>query len=118
MVTRASALLLILAATPSRAEPADRVSVHHDAPPGAAWYARLRIENRIGVYNRTTTHATAQGPVSVQYWTTLPSVIGDPASADRACVVSTPPGVIASPDCVEILETDAGEIRLLKYIGG
>jgi hypothetical protein len=106
---------------PAKAEeyiPPPRVTVHHDPSPGAAWFARIVVENRIGVYNRATAHDTAHGPVTVEYWTTLPSAVGDPGSADRACVVSLPPGVVAVPECVEILETERGEILLLKYLGG
>ena len=95
-----------------------RVTVHHDAPPGAAWFARVTIENRRGLYNETTTHDTAHGRVAVQYWTTLPSAVNDAASADRACVVATPPGIVALPECAEILEQETGEILLLRYLGG
>lgn len=114
-------LALILALLPCAAF-ADalppRVSVHHDAPPGSAWYARATIENRRGLYNETTLHETDLGPVAVQYWTTLPSAKNDAASADRACVVATPPGIVAMPECVEVLEQETGEILLLKYLGG
>jgi hypothetical protein len=121
MVTARLAALLTTIAAPALAEqyiPPPRVTVHHDPSPGAAWYARVVVENRIGVYNRATTHDTAHGPVTVQYWTTAPHAIGDPGSADRACVVSLPPGVVAVPECVEILETERGEMFLLRYLGG
>ena len=98
--------------------PPPRVTVHHDPSPGAAWYARVVLENRIGLYNRATVHDTAHGSVTVEYWTTLPSAVGDPGSADLACVVSLPPGVVAVPECVEILETERGEMFLLRYLGG
>lgn len=121
-----NALLVLAAAvylhgcmtSPARSEPADRVTVDHNPPPGAAWFARVQIDNRIGTYNRVTTHDTAHGPVSVQYWTTPPHALHDPASADRACVLSLPPGVVAMPECVEILEQQRGEILLLRYLGG
>jgi hypothetical protein len=120
-MTRLSMLLTALAA-PALADDfpmqPPRVTVHHDPSPGAAWYARVVVENRIGLYNRATEHQTAHGPVTVEYWTTLPSAVGDPGSADRACVVGLPPGVVAVPECVEILETERGEILLLKYLGG
>lgn len=115
------ALLLTVMAVPALADeylPPARVTVHHDPSPGAAWYARIVIENRIGMYNRATVHDTAHGPVTVGYWTTLPSAIGDPGSADRACVVAMPDGVVAVPECIEILEAERGEMFLLKYIGG
>jgi hypothetical protein len=121
MVTARLAPLLIILAAPALAEeyiPPPRVTVHHDPGPSAAWYARIVVENRIGVYNRATTHDTAHGPVTVEYWTTLPSAVGDPGSADRACVVAMPDDVVAVPECVEILETERGEMFLLKYLGG
>lgn len=114
------ALLLTVIAAPAMAEEylPPRVTVHHDPSPGAAWFARVVVENRIGLYNRATEHQTAHGPVTVEYWTTLPSAVGDPGSADRACVISLPPGVVAVPECVEILETERGEMFLLRYLGG
>ena len=114
-------IIAALAASPAMADEyaqPPRVTIYHDPPPGAAWYARAVVENRIGMYNRATTHETAHGPVTVQYWTTIPSAVGDPSSADRACVVSLPPGVVAVPECVEIMETESGEMFLLRYIGG
>lgn len=100
------------------AGPLDRVTVHHDAPPGAAHYARLVIKNRIGTYNQIETQGTAKGPVSVEYVTTPPSRVGDPGSADHACVVALPDGVIAVPPCIDIMEMESGEILLQEWIGG
>lgn len=116
-----SMLLLSWLFGPAKADeylPPERVTVHHDPSPGAAWFARVVIENRIGMYNRATVHDTAHGPVTVEYWTTLPSAVGDPGSADRACIVAMPDGVVAVPECIEIMETESGEMFLLKYLGG
>jgi hypothetical protein len=95
-----------------------RMTVHHDAPPGAGWFARVVIENRIGTYNATEVLETAHGPVGIEYTTTPPFKVGDPASADRVCAVSLPPGVLAVPECLDVMEQDRGEMLLLKWIGG
>jgi hypothetical protein len=97
---------------------AERVTVHHDPAPGAAWYARLEVRNRIGTYNDTETLDTSHGPVSVRYTTTPCSKVGDPACADTACVVAVPAGVVAVPECIDVMETKSGEVLLMEWIGG
>ena len=111
-------LAFLLAGAFPGAAMAERVTVHHDAPPGASHYARLVILNISGVYNQTETLATAHGPVSVEYVTTLPNKVNDPASADHACVVALPDGVIAVPECIDVMEQDRGEILLMEWVGG
>ena len=96
----------------------DRVSIHHDAGPNDAWYARAEIRNLFGRYDLTRIYATAHGPVSISYATTTPSAANDPASADRSCVTELPDGVAASPMCIDILERESGSIYLFVYIGG
>lgn len=81
-------------------------------------FAVAVIENRRGLYNAIETHDTPYGPVSIEYLTTNPSKVGDPASADDACVVSLPDGVVAVPMCVTIMEQEHGEIRLMLFLGG
>lgn len=115
------ALALILAATSALAEdftPAARMSLHADPPPGAAWFARVVIQNRIGTYNRVETLSTEHGPVALEYTTTPPSRRNDTASADRVCVVALPDGVMAVPECLDVMEQESGELFLVKWIGG
>ena len=88
------------------------------APPGAAHFATVHVENRFGIYNETVSLPTQHGPVQVKYTTTIPSARHDPASADRACVISAPANVIASPWCLDVMEDDTGEILLIWYVGG
>lgn len=95
-----------------------RVTVHHDPAPGDDWFARLVIINRIGLYNETELLGTDHGAVAVTYTTTIPASLNDPESADQACVTDLPPGVVARPDCVTMLEATTGTIFLIRYIGG
>ena len=88
------------------------------APPGLAHYATVDVINRIGTYNETVTLPTQHGPVSLQYTTTMPSRLNDPASADHACAVALPPGVVAVPECIDVMEEERGEMLLMLYLGG
>ena len=90
----------------------------HTAPTGAAHYAKVQVEKRFGLYTATVTLPTMHGPVQVHYVTTIASIPGDRASADRACVTSAPVNVIALPQCLDVLEGEVGEIRLIWYVGG
>ena len=106
---------IALCATLIAASP-DRVTII--PTDGPDHYAVALIENRRGLYHRTETHDTAHGPVSIEYTTTLPSTVGDPASADTACVVALPDGVVAVPMCVQIMEQETGQIWLIEFVGG
>jgi hypothetical protein len=106
-------------ATPALAETQpDRVTVHHDPAPGDAWFARMVIENRKGMYNRTTAYPTSHGDVTLEYVTTTPSKVGDPASADEVCVMDLPEGVAAFPICMDVMEEESGTVFLFEYLGG
>ena len=109
------AAVAAVCATPLHAE---RVTAHHDAPPGAAWFARRVIDNQNGVYHATETLDTAHGPVSVRYSTTIANKRNDPASADSACVVALPDGVVAVPECLDVMEQETGQIFLMQWNGG
>jgi hypothetical protein len=78
----------------------------------------VEVKNYIGTYNETETILTEHGDVLVEYLTTKPHARNDPASADTACVVSIPDGVIANPVCVDILEMETESIYLFQYLGG
>jgi hypothetical protein len=95
----------------------ERITLH-PAPPGEAHFATVEVENRFGLYTATVTLPTIHGPVEVHYVTTIASIPGDPDSADRACVTSAPANVIALPQCLDVLEGETGEIRLIWYVGG
>ena len=95
----------------------ERITLH-PAPTGAAHFATVQVENRFGLYTATVALPTIHGPVQVHYVTTIASIPGDPASADRACVTSAPANVIALPQCLDVLEGEVGEIRLIWYVGG
>jgi hypothetical protein len=95
----------------------ERITLH-PAPTGAAHFATVEVENRFGLYTATVTLPTIHGPVEVHYVTTIASIPGDPDSADRACVTSAPVNVIALPQCLDVLEGETGEIRLIWYVGG
>lgn len=86
--------------------------------PADAWFARIEVHNRTGTYNKVETHPTAYGDVLMEYLTTRPSMVGDPASADSACVVALPDGVIAQPPCLTIMEQETESIFLLLFTGG
>lgn len=98
--------------------PDARMTIHADPPPGAVWFARVVIQNRIGTYNRVETLDTAHGPVALEYTTTPPHRLNDPASADRVCVVALPDGVQAVPECLDVMEQESGTVLLMKWIGG
>lgn len=97
---------------------AERITLKSDAGNGDAWFARLLIENKNGVYNATETHETEHGSVSAQYTTTMPNKVGDPTSADLVCVTDMPSGVIAVPMCLHVMEQESGEILLMLFVGG
>lgn len=111
-----AALLLIVMASALHAEP--RVTAHHDPGPSDGWFARLVVTNLRGTWNRVETLDTSHGPVAVRYTTTPPSKVGDPASADHACVVALPDGVVAVPECMDVMEQETGEILLYEFVGG
>ena len=102
----------------AKADQTPRMTLHADPPPGAAWFARIIVQNRIGTYNSVETLATAHGSVSLEYTTTPPHRLNDPASADRVCVVALPPGVVAVPECLDVMEQESGTVLLMKWIGG
>jgi hypothetical protein len=54
----------------------------------------------------------------MEYVTTRPNLVGDPNSADSACIVALPDGVIADPVCLTIMEQTTESIFLFRYIGG
>jgi hypothetical protein len=95
----------------------DRVEIFEDPEPQDGWYARAVVRNVRGSYNETETESTSLGSVGVEYKTTKPSLVNDPDSADSACVVFLPEGVVAIPECVTILEEDSKTIYLYKYNG-
>jgi hypothetical protein len=95
-----------------------RCQLVEDAPAGASWFARVEVKNFVGKYNATETVPTEHGDVLVEYMTTLPYAKNDPGSADTACVVSLPDGIIANPACVDILETETESIYLFQFLGG
>lgn len=95
---------------------AERVTII-PTPDSAAHYALIEVQNRIGTYNETREYQTQHGPVSISYTTTRPSMRNDPASADTACVVALPDGVVAVPQCVDVLELETGQIALMLYEG-
>jgi hypothetical protein len=97
-------------------EPRGRLVENTD--PNATWFARIAVHNMRGTYNEVETHLTAHGDVLLEYLTTSPSTVGDPLSADSACVVQLPEGVIAQPPCVTIMEQEEESIFLLLFIGG
>ena len=106
-------------ATPALAETLpDRVTVHHDPAPGDAWFARMVVQNLRGIYDRTTPYDTSHGPVTLRYVTTIPSKVGDPASADEVCVMDLPEGVAAVPICMDVMEEESGTVFLFEYLGG
>ena len=110
-----------LIALPAHAEdmrPADRVTVLHDPQPGEAWYARMQVENKRGVYNVTKAYPTEHGPVTLRYRTSAPSTPGDPNSADEVCVMDLPEGVSADPICMDVLEQETGTVFLYVWMGG
>jgi hypothetical protein len=115
-------ILAALIALPAHAEmmaaPADRVTVLHDPQPGEAWYARMQVENKRGVYNVTKAYPTEHGPVTLRYRTTAPSTPGDPYSADEVCVMDLPEGVSADPICQDVMEEETGTVFLYVWLGG
>jgi hypothetical protein len=96
----------------------NRVEIFEDPGPGDSWYARAVIHNISGVYNGEEVDNTSHGPLQMRYETTTPNTVGDPASADNACIVFLPDGVSASAMCVTIMEQETETIYLYEYIGG
>jgi hypothetical protein len=96
----------------------DRVKIFEDPTPNDAWYARAVISNVRGMYNETETDSTELGNVHIRYITSPPSDVGDPDSADEACVVGLPDNVFAIPECVVIMEEETETIYLYEYFGG
>jgi hypothetical protein len=96
----------------------DRVQIYEDPGTNDSWFARAEVTNVLGVYDNTETELTSEGAVSIQYTTTLPSARKDINSADEACVVGLPDGIIAIPECVSVLEQEKENIYLYKYLGG
>lgn len=124
---RIFSLMLILAGSASYgAEPdlqfdpifKDRVKIYEDPSTNDGWFARAEIHNVRGMYNETETDPTSLGDIQIQYVTSRPSQVNDINSADSACVVSLPEGVVAIPECVSILEQETENIYLYKYLGG
>lgn len=97
----------------------DRVEIFEDPQkPKDSWFARAVVTNVTGLYNEVETENTSRGLVAIQYETSIPNKANDPNSADTACVVSLPDGVIAIPECVDILEEETETIFLYDYLGG
>lgn len=106
-------LALILAAAPAHA---DRITMEPGTTPEV--FAVAIIHNRIGTYNKAEVEATEHGDVVIEYTTTQPHALNDPASADRACVIAMPDGVVAVPMCVDVLEQETGRIEFRVFVGG
>jgi hypothetical protein len=106
------ALILALCAAPAWAERTTLTPV--DA---ADHFAVIEVRNIFGLYHGVETHETQHGPVSVEYKTTVAHAVNDPASADTACVVALPDGVVAVPMCVDVLEQETGRIALMIFEG-
>ena len=96
----------------------DRVQVVEDPTPKDAWYARAVVRNVLGLHNETEREPTSLGDVHINYRTSRPSALKDKNSADEACVVLLPVGVIAIPECVSVLEEETETIYLYRYLGG
>lgn len=95
----------------------DRVQIFEDPQPGDGWYARALVRNVRGLYNDVEREHTTEGDVHIQYRTSQPSAVKDVNSADEACVVQLPEGVVAIPECVQPLEEETETIFLYKHLG-
>lgn len=98
--------------------PEPRGTLYADAPAHDEWFARIEVHNRTGTYNEVETHPTVHGDVQMEYLTTPPSAVNDPNSADSACIVALPDGVVAYPMCLTIMEQTTDNIFLYRYLGG
>lgn len=96
----------------------DRVEVFEDPSSTDDWFARAVVRNVRGSYNEVEVESTPKGDVGIRYTTTQPSKVGDPNSADEACVDFLPDGVVAIPRCVTIMEEETETIFLYEYLGG
>lgn len=95
----------------------NRVHIFEDPKSNDGWYARAVVRNVRGTYNEVEIEPTSEGDVHIQYRTSPPATVGDADSADEACAVSVPEGVVAIPECVTIMEEETETIFLYKHLG-
>jgi hypothetical protein len=110
-----AALVICIVAMPAHGQQGPRMQM---TAGDAACFAIVRIENRHGWYNEVETLPTEFGPVAIRYRTVGSHTAGSAANADKVAVEILPPGVLAMPMQMDILDGDTGTICLREYIGG